>query len=502
MESTVFIQPESEIPCLLGMNILPQLGLKFVQPNGEPLGTQPVCVEACQVEEVSSVKVISSTYLPNHKITLLEADISTPFSDGDILMFEPNQKVLLGEGLQIPDALLTQQPNGHVYIPVENSWAVSARLEPGTCLGQVTHCPEPELKVEESTVTVSEINLVTRKLSAERQTELLELLHLEQSSATAEEIAQLDQFVRENADMFALDNTELGHTDVVQHHVDTGDHRPIKQPVRRVPFVHRETIAKLVKEMEEVGVIKPSSSPWASPVVLVPKKDGTTRFCIDYRKLNSMTKKDVYPLPRIDDILDTLGGARYFTSLDLASGYWQVSLDAESRTKSAFITHQGLHEFVRMPFGMYNAPATFQRLIEIVLAGQLWKSCFAYIDDLLICSQTFQEHLEHLRDVFARLLKAGLRLKAKKCLFLREEVPYLGYVVTKDGIKPDTAKTDKMQNYPVPTNVSQVRQFLGLASYYRRFVPDFSRIASPLHSLLKRMLFSNGPKSVMLLSTY
>jgi len=131
-------------------------------------------------------------------------------------------------------------------------------------------------------------------------------------------------------------------------HVDTGDHNPIKQAVRRVPFVHRDKIAKMVTEMKEAGIIKPSSSPWASPVVLVPKKDGTTRFCIDYRRLNSVTKKDVYPLPRIDDILDTLGGARYFSSLDLAAGYWQVGLDAESAAKSAFITHQGLHEFVRM----------------------------------------------------------------------------------------------------------------------------------------------------------
>lgn len=185
----------------------------------------------------------------------------------------------------------------------------------------------------------------------------------------------------------------------------------------------------MVKEMEETGVIKPSSSPWASPIVLVPKKDGTTRFCVDYRRLNSVTKKDVYPLPRIDDILDTLGGKKYFSSLDLAAGYWQVGLDAESAAKSAFITHQGLHEFVRMPFGMCNAPATFQRLMEIVLAGLLWDSCFVYIDDLLVCSPTFQEHLEHLCQVFTRLRKAGLRLKAKKCSFLREEVLYLGHVV-------------------------------------------------------------------------
>ena len=329
-------------------------------------------------------------------------------------------------------------------------------------------------------------NLVEVNVSPERHTQLLEALQLDQCSARAEEIRQLKKLVCENADLFALDNSELGHTDVVQHHVDTGAHRPIKQPVRRVPFVYRQTIAKLVKEMEETGIIKPSSSPWASPVVLVPKKDGTHRFCIDYRRLNSITKKDVYPLPRIDDILDTLGGTKYFSSLDLASGYWQVSLDAESSAKSAFITHQGLHEFVRMPFGMCNAPATFQRLIEIVLAGLLWKNCFAYIDDLLVCSQTFEEHLEHLRTVFARLRKAGLRLEAKKCLFLREEVPYLGYVVTKQGIRPDVAKTEKVRDYPVPTSVTQVRQFLGFASYYRRFVPDFSKIASPLHSLLKK----------------
>ena len=285
--------------------------------------------------------------------------------------------------------------------------------------------------------------------------------------------------MRDNADVFALDNSELGHTDLVHHHVDTGDHPPVKQPMRRVPFVYREKIAGLMKEMEEAGVIKPSSSPWASPVVLVPKKDGTCRFCIDYRK-------DVYPLPRIDDILDTLGGTKYFSSLDLAAGYWQIGLDAESASKSAFTTHRGLHEFTRMPFGMCNAPATFQRLMEIVLAGMLWESCFAYIDDLLVCSKTFAEHLEHHKQVFARLRKANLRLKARKCLFLREEILYLGYVVTKQGIKPDPLKTDKIRNYPAPVSVTQVRQFLGLASYYRRFVQGFSGIASPLHLLLKR----------------
>lgn len=242
----------------------------------------------------------------------------------------------------------------------------------------------------------------------------------------------------------------------------------------------------MVDEMERLGVIRKSTSAWSSPVVLIPKKDGSYRFCVDYHKLNGVTKKDVYPLRRIDDIFDTLSGAKFFSTIDLAAGYWQIGLDPSTSAKSAFVTHRRLHEFVRMPFGMCNAPATFQRLMEVVLAGLLWKNCFVYIDDVLVCSATFEEHLTHLEEVLSRLRQVGLRLKAKKCLFLRKEVSYLGHVVTRQGIKPDPAKTDKIRGYPAPTDVSQVRQFLGLASYYRRFVPEFAMIASPLHLLLKK----------------
>ena len=242
----------------------------------------------------------------------------------------------------------------------------------------------------------------------------------------------------------------------------------------------------MVRDMEKQGVVRPSCSPWASPVVLVLKKDGTKRFCVDYRKLNGIRRKDGYPLPRIDDILDTLGGSQYFTSLDLASGYWQVGMDEESVQKSAFITHSGLYEFVRMPFGMCNAPATFQRLMEIVLSDLLWKHCFAYLDDILVCSPTFDDHLHHLHTVFERIRQAGLRLQAKKCQFLKPSVCYRGHVVSKEGICPDPAKTNQIEHYPVPTDVEGVRRFLGLASYYRRFVSEFSKVASPLHLLLKK----------------
>ena len=167
-------------------------------------------------------------------------------------------------------------------------------------------------------------------------------------------------------------------------------------------------------------------------------------------------------------ILDTLGGAQYFSTLDLASGYWQIELDPTTREKTAFTSHYGLYEFTCMPFGLCNAPATFQHLMQVVLAGLEGKTCFVYVDDILVCSKTFEEHLQHLEQVFERLRKAGLTLKPKKCSFLKKEVIYLGHVISSQGIAPDPAKT---HYYPVPTDLAKLRQFLGFASHYRRFIP-------------------------------
>lgn len=227
-------------------------------------------------------------------------------------------------------------------------------------------------------------------------------------------------------------------------------------------MVRHEIVAQMIDEMQKQGVVQPSVSPWASPVVLVPKKDGSMRFCVDYQRLNSATRKDVYPLPRIDDILTSLGDKHYFSTLDLASGYWQVGLDEQARAKSAFTTFKGLYEFVRMPFGLCNAPATFQRLMQRVLSGLEWQSCFVYLDDVLVASKTFDQYLEHLREVFLRLRHAQLHLKPKKCGFLRHEVCYLGYIVSQDGIKPDPTNTEKVRHYPRPRDATEVRRFLGL----------------------------------------
>ena len=205
-----------------------------------------------------------------------------------------------------------------------------------------------------------------------------------------------------------------------------------------MPFTVREEVSRQLHKMQETGIIQPSRSPWSSPIVLVRKRDGTHRFCVDYQHLNSVTKADTFPLPRIDD-LDQLGPARYFSTLDLSSGYWQIAMHPDSQEKTAFATHEGLHEFLVMPFGLKNAPATFQRLMQQVLMGlnptDNTPFVSVYIDDIMIFSRTQEDHIRHLELVLKRLIEVNLKLKPEKCRFFRQEVEYLGYRITSSGLQ-------------------------------------------------------------------
>ena len=301
--------------------------------------------------------------------------------------------------------------------------------------------------------------------------------------------AQKEQFLAllsHYSDIIAARPDELGRTTVMQHCIDTGNAAPIRQQARRVPLPRRETVHTLLNDMLEKGIISPSKSPWASPIVLVKKKDGSIRFCIDYRKINGVTRKDAYPLPRVDDTLDTLTGSTWFTTIDLRSGYWQVEVAPKDREKTAFCTQEGLFQFNVMPFGLCNAPATFQRLMDCVLAGLQWTSCLVYIDDVIIMGKSFESHLHNLQQVFDRLRQAGLKLHPYKCQFLQHEVRFLGHIVSANGVSPDPDKTVKVKDWPTPTSRQETQQFLGLANYYRRFIKDFATIAKPLHKLTEK----------------
>lgn len=238
--------------------------------------------------------------------------------------------------------------------------------------------------------------------------------------------------------------------------------------------------------MLEAGVIVPSNSAWASPVVLVGKKDGTKRFCVDYRALNGVTQKDLYPLPRTEELLDELGKAQWFSKLDLKSGYWHIVVDPVDRSKTAFITRDGLYEFLVMPFGLTAAPAAFQRLMNTVLKGLLWEKVMVYLDDIIIYSPTWEEHLATLDNVFRRLRAANLKASSAKCAIAQTEIGYLGHLVTREGILPDQGNVQAVQDSRTPRPVREVRSFLGMANYYSQFVEGFAEIAKPLYKLAKK----------------
>ena len=279
-----------------------------------------------------------------------------------------------------------------------------------------------------------------------------------------------------------MDDLDLGHTSVVKHKIKLNDYTPIKERYGRIPPHQYDKVRRHLKEMLEIGVIRKSSSPWASAVVLVRKKDGSLRFCIDLRKLNAHTIKDAYSLPRIDETLDCLGGSVIFTSLDLKSGYWQVEMDEMSKRLTAFtVGPLGFYECERMPFGLTNAPATFQRLMESCLGDLHLNWCIIYLDDIIVFSEMPKEHIKRLKGVFSKLVQAGLKLKHE---FFKSRISYLGHIVSSSGIEKDPRKVEAVKTWAIPKTVTNVRSFLGFTNYYRRFIKDYAKVARPLNALI------------------
>lgn len=319
---------------------------------------------------------------------------------------------------------------------------------------------------------------------------LKESIRLEHTST--EERSTILDLCSEFADIFHLDGDKITCTNAVHHEIKTpGITQPVYQKPYRLPYAQKNEIAKQVEQMERDGIIVPSDSPWNAPLLVVPKKEDISgnkkyRVVVDFRKLNNVTVGDAFPMPNVTEILDQLGKAKYFSCIDLAAGYHQIPLHPEDQEKTGFSTDQGHFEFQRMCFGLKGGPATFQRLMNKVLTGINGIKAFVYLDDVIIIGTSLEDHQKQLRDVFTRLRKFNLKLQPVKCEFLRKEVSYLGHVITEEGVQPDPKTTESVVNFPLPKNAKDVKSFLGLAGYYRRFVKNFSQISKPLTNLLKK----------------
>lgn len=299
---------------------------------------------------------------------------------------------------------------------------------------------------------------------------------------TPEQQKQLDALIQSR--MSSIKN--LGCTNLVEHEIIT-DSMPIKQRYYPVSPMVQKQIDLELNNMLEQDIVEPSRSSWSSPVLLVTKKDGTYRFVVDYRQLNKVIKKDAYPLPYVSAILDRLRNARFLSSLDIKSAYWQVPMKESSRELTAFtVPGRGLFHFKKMPFGLTNAPATWQRLLDQVLGADLEPHVFCYLDDIIVVSQDFETHIELLNKIFDRLEAANLTVSFDKCHLCRSELKYLGYIINKSGLQVDPFKVEAILQIPTPQNITEVRRLIGMASWYRRFIPNFSIIIVPLTNLLHK----------------
>ena len=279
----------------------------------------------------------------------------------------------------------------------------------------------------------------------------------------------------------------LGELKATEHRIDLmPDSKPVHQAPYRAGPTQRQREKEEIDNMLAKGVIEPANTEWASPIVFVPKSDGSLRFCVDYRRLNAMTIRDSYPIPRMDECLDSLGDAVVFSTLDCNSGYWQIPVAERDRDKTAFVSHFGLYRWLRMPFGLKNAPATFQRAADVILAAVKWQFALVYLDDVIVYSKSVEEHFDHLAYVLRLLQKAGLTLKLPKCEFFRESVDYLGHIISPGKLNVAHRATEAFSKALPPRNVTELRSFLGLCNVYRRFVPNFARLSKPLNRMLEK----------------
>ncbi|KAG1934526.1 interleukin-1 receptor accessory protein-like 1-A [Pimephales promelas] len=389
---------------------------------------------------------------------------------------EPSASSSLPGGLLVASCLHSLPPKRNIQVPVvlKNETQVDLTIPPRAVLAEV-HTVRSV--IEGRNPVSSPVCKVVRPAQAKIVPDFGD------SPLSSEWRERITDLVSSMSDVFALHDLDYGRTDKVKHHINLSDNTPFKQRSRPIHPQDVDAVRRHLKELLDAGVIRESESPFASPIVVVKKKNNDVRLCIDFRKLNSQTIKDAYALPNLEEAFSALTGSKWFSVLDLKSGFYQIEMEEADKHKTAFVCPLGFYEFNRMPQGVTNAPSSFQRLMERCMGDLNRREVLVFVDDLIVFSKTLEEHETRLLQVLKRLREYGLKLSPTKCKFFQTSVRYLGHIVSQNGVETDPAKTEALKTWPRPRNLKELKCFLGFAGYYRRFVKDFSKIIRPLNDL-------------------
>lgn len=474
------------IDFLVRFNVILDCRKKQFIANGDVLqmsyGNSEVtpCVQS--VVKVSKVMIPRKTVIPANSMVQLPCNLSEKLNGYMVEpTFDENFEVLVPRGYY--------KEQEYPCISLLNLTDTPITLKKGHEIGEAM---EAEMVDDVPLVGVSRVTTHQEDTLIDLPPFLQCLYEKSCKNLNKDQTIKLKKLLYDYSDIFAKNEFDLGTFDAIEHEIDTGSARPIKQRMRRTPMCFANEEEQHLKKLLDAGIVEPSNSEWASPPVLVRKRDGNVRWCIDYRRLNSVCRKDVFPLPLIEECIDTLSGNLWFSKLDANSAYYQVKIKESDREKSAFITKYGLFHFVRMSFGLTNAPGTYSRVMNLVLRGLTWNIVLAFLDDILVMGKSFEDHLTNLELVFERFREHGLKLKPKKCDLFGIQTEFLGRTITRDGMSMGSGYADTVETWPEPTCTREVERFLGFANYHRTFIDKFADIAYPLSRLTGKQPFQWG----------
>ena len=477
---SVIVVKELTHDLILGQNFIRTYGRyidiensALITKTGEKLNFQQQPKPPINIQD-TEIKLKNTIVIPanSHRIIQLKCPLQIPGNTS--LYIEPNNKSLEMVGTSVPHTAIINK-SGLIDVGITNWLNTNVTLPRNFVLGWLH-------KTSISTIPNNNIQEIRDEQTTDQSfttSTSTDTFFNTQTHLTAEEKTKIMKILEKYPSI----TKGLGRTNTTTHSINTEHHQPVNKSLNRKNDKQYDIIESEVQQMREKGVIEKAKSPWNSPVVLVKKPNGSWRFCVDYRHLNEITKKDVYPIPRIDETIDRLGKASIFSTIDLTSGYWQVAMSDRDKEKTAFTSRSGRWQFTVMPFGLCNAPSTFQRLMDKTLDEYRFNCCLVYLDDIIIYSTSFEEHLTHLDLICGKLAEAGLTINTAKCIFASPSLKFLGHIISKEGVQVNPTKVDAVANIRSPTSQTQLRSFLGAVGYYRKFIKNFSIIASPLFTL-------------------